>query len=129
MLEVGSGEELSLEVGCQRHSGSGALERREVVVLEGPGAPPRAATPWDGPVTGDEVLHALGRFTCLFQRAYLFGFVARGTPDAYSDIDLALILYTSLPFFDRIREVLDLVFCLGKADVLIYTPDEFQEML
>lgn len=54
----------------------------------------------------------------------MYGSVARGASDEESDVDLVLIRETSLPFFDRLREVFPLVDDLGRADVLIYTEDE-----
>jgi predicted nucleotidyltransferase len=50
--------------------------------------------------------------------------VARGNQDEASDVDLVLVRETSLPFFDRLREIFDLLDDLGRADVLIYTEDE-----
>jgi predicted nucleotidyltransferase len=64
----------------------------------------------------------------LFLQAYIHGSVARGTQDAHSDVDLVLVRKTVAPFFDRIREVFDLVFALGRADVLIYTEAEVREI-
>jgi len=60
----------------------------------------------------------------LFIRAYVHGSVAAGTEDAGSDLDLVLVRETQAAFFDRIREVMDLVRELGPVDLLIYTPDE-----
>jgi predicted nucleotidyltransferase len=66
----------------------------------------------------------LARHAHLFRRAYVYGSVARGSQDEASDVDLVLVRDTPLPFFDRLREVFDLVDDLGRADVLIYTEDE-----
>lgn len=71
-----------------------------------------------------DVRAVLDRHARLFRRAYVYGSVARGTQDEASDVDLVLIRDTGLPFFDRLREVFDLVDDLGRADVLIYTEDE-----
>lgn len=57
-------------------------------------------------------------------RAYVYGSVARGRQDEASDVDLVLIRDTSLPFFDRLREVFPLVDELGRAELLIYTEAE-----
>ncbi len=61
--------------------------------------------------------------------AYVFGSVAAGTADEYSDIDVILVRDTTQPFFDRVREVLKLRLELGAADLLIYTPAELEERL
>lgn len=62
----------------------------------------------------------------LFVRAYIHGSVARGTQDEHSDIDIVLIRDTTLPFFDRIRELFDLVFAFRKVDLLVYTEAEYR---
>ena len=77
----------------------------------------------------NEVRSCLALHRHLFQEAYLYGSVARGTDDEHSDVDLVLIRDTSLPFFDRMREVFDVVFALGKADIMIYTDAERREVI
>ena len=62
------------------------------------------------------------RHTDKFITAYVFGSVAAGTADEQSDIDIILVRDTALPFFDRIREIMDLRLEFGAADLLIYTP-------
>ena len=64
-----------------------------------------------------------------FITAYVFGSVAAGTADEQSDIDIILVRDTALPFFDRIREIMDLRLEFGAADLLIYTPAELDETL
>jgi uncharacterized protein len=76
----------------------------------------------------DGVRAILHRHAHLFRRAYVYGSVARGSQDEASDVDLVLVRETTLPFFDRLREVFDLVDELGRADVLIYTEDEEQRL-
>ena len=68
-------------------------------------------------------------FSDRFVSAYIFGSVARGEDDEYSDIDLILVMETDPPFFDRIREVVDLRYAFDRADILIYTPAELASML
>lgn len=70
----------------------------------------------------------LARHEHLFRRAYVYGSVTRGRQDAGSDVDLVLVRETSLPFFDRLREVFDLVDELGRADLLIYTEEEVSRL-
>jgi predicted nucleotidyltransferase len=77
----------------------------------------------------NEVRACLAVHRHLFEEAYIYGSVARGTEDEHSDVDLVLIRATSLPFFERMREVFDLVFALRKADILIYTGKERREIL
>ena len=64
-----------------------------------------------------------------FVVAYVFGSVATGSADEHSDVDAILVRDTALPFFDRVREVMDLRLALGAADLMIYTPAELEEML
>jgi predicted nucleotidyltransferase len=64
-----------------------------------------------------------------FVAAYVFGSVAAGSTDEYSDIDVLIVRYTDSPFFDRIREIMDLRREFGAADFLIYTPQELESML
>ncbi len=71
----------------------------------------------------------LAKYKNLYREAYLYGSVINGSQDEHSDVDLVLVRDTALPFFDRIREVFDLVFSLGKVDLLIYTEDEHREMV
>ena len=62
------------------------------------------------------------------EKVYLFGSAARGDDDEYSDLDLAVIAQSSLTFVKRLRQSVDLIDA-PKTDVLIYTPEEFDEML
>ena len=71
----------------------------------------------------------LERHADRFQRAYVFGSVARGEQDEASDVDLLLVRTTQAAFFDRIREVMDLVLEIGAVDLLIYTPAELDELV
>jgi len=76
-----------------------------------------------------EAKSCLARHSALYRRAYIFGSVAKGTQDEYSDLDLVLIRDTELPFFDRIRDAFDLVLELGNVDLLIYTEKEYREIM
>jgi len=59
-------------------------------------------------------------------RAVVFGSYARGTADAYSDLDLAVILDTQEPPLDRPRRLRELLEVLPlPVDLLVYTPEEF----
>lgn len=63
------------------------------------------------------------------RRAILFGSYARGDADEYSDIDLAIIKDTDLPFLDRYTDFRALFRVTRKAiQVLVYTPEEFTSM-
>ena len=62
--------------------------------------------------------------------AILFGSYARGTADDRSDVDLIFVEDTDLPFLRRLDRYFDpLVDKLRTAvEVLIYTPEEFEDM-
>ena len=77
----------------------------------------------------DAAKSIFARYANDFRVAYVFGSVAAGTADEHSDIDVVLVRDTALPFFDRVREIMDLRLELGAADLLIYTPAELEEML
>jgi predicted nucleotidyltransferase len=77
----------------------------------------------------DEVTKILQKHRDDFLYAFIFGSYARGTQDEYSDVDIILVRDTRLPYFDRLRELLDLFHDLGRADLLIYTEKELKSML
>ncbi len=62
------------------------------------------------------------------QRILLFGSLAQGRVHEYSDIDLIVIKDTDKPFWDRIWEVLRLLKSTESLDILVYTPEEWQEI-
>jgi len=60
------------------------------------------------------------------ERAYLIGSYARGTADAWSDVDLVVVMSTELPFVARGNELVELTESFPAAvDVMVYTPEEF----
>ena len=64
------------------------------------------------------------------KQAILFGSYARGEADEHSDLDLIVIANTTAEWFDRYRAfpgVYDI--WRGGIDILIYTPEELEEML
>lgn len=61
-------------------------------------------------------------------RAIVFGSVARGDADEWSDLDLVIVADTSRPFLDRYRDFEGIYEVWPRLDLLIYTPDEFAEM-
>jgi predicted nucleotidyltransferase len=61
------------------------------------------------------------------ERAVVFGSWARGTADGFSDLDLAVVLSTALPFLERGGLLGELVRALPiGVDLLVYTPEEFK---
>lgn len=62
------------------------------------------------------------------QKIILYGSVARGNVGPCSDLDLVIIKTTSQRFYDRIGEVLRLIRPRVSIDVLVYTPQEYEQM-
>ncbi|MDA1349917.1 MAG: nucleotidyltransferase domain-containing protein [Chloroflexi bacterium] len=64
------------------------------------------------------------------RKAIVFGSYARGEADEYSDLDLIIVANTARPFFERLKDFMG-VFDVWRRglDMLIYTPDELEEML
>ncbi|MGB9878262.1 MAG: nucleotidyltransferase domain-containing protein [bacterium] len=64
------------------------------------------------------------------ERIILFGSYAREDFDPESDIDLVVIKRTEKRFIERLLEVAELIENeLGKVDVFVYTPEEFERMI
>ena len=71
----------------------------------------------------EEPLRAAGA-----ERAVAFGSYARGVADAWSDLDLVVVIDTDLPRFERGPLLEDLYNSLPVSlDLLIYTPSEFDQ--
>lgn len=61
------------------------------------------------------------------KRAVAFGSYARGVADAWSDLDLVIVMETDLPRLERVRLLDDLYDTLPVSlDILVYTPAEFE---
>ena len=58
----------------------------------------------------------------------LFGSLASGNVEEWSDIDLVIIKETKSRFLERIREVMQLLRPQVGVDVLVYTPEEFARL-
>lgn len=59
----------------------------------------------------------------------LFGSVARGEIHEWSDLDLVVVAESGLPFLDRTKEVIKRVRPKVGMDVLVYTPQEWEQLL
>lgn len=62
------------------------------------------------------------------RRAIVFGSVARGEADEWSDLDLVVIAETDRPFLERHRDFAGLYDVWPRLDLLIYTPAEVEQM-
>ncbi len=63
------------------------------------------------------------------QSVFLIGSAARGAVGEWSDLDLVIIKETPLPFLQRLKEVALLCRAPVSVDYLVYTPDEFAQMI
>ncbi|EKR62760.1 nucleotidyltransferase domain protein [Leptospira weilii str. 2006001853] len=59
--------------------------------------------------------------------AYLFGSIARNTQNAYSDVDLILILDTKVPFLNRPELFPELLALPVELNLFVYTPQEWEK--
>ncbi len=63
------------------------------------------------------------------EQIILFGSRARGEADVYSDYDVIVIKRTERPFLERLRDMVPyLVEFDQPAEILVYTPEEFEHM-
>ena len=59
----------------------------------------------------------------------MFGSVARGEADEWSDLDLIVIADTDRTFFERFRDFDGLYEVCPRLDLLVYTSAEFERMV
>jgi predicted nucleotidyltransferase len=62
------------------------------------------------------------------QRIILIGSMATDTSTAFSDIDLIVIMETGDRFLDRLKVAYEKIQPAVAMDILVYTPEEFEEM-
>lgn len=62
------------------------------------------------------------------RKAIVFGSVARGEADEWSDLDLVIVTDTDRPFFERHKDFAGVWEVWPQLDLLIYTPAEFERM-
>jgi predicted nucleotidyltransferase len=61
-------------------------------------------------------------------RIVLIGSMARNAWSPFSDIDLVVVLPTQERFLDRLKTVYGAIQPTVAMDILVYTPEEFEEM-
>lgn len=62
------------------------------------------------------------------KEVYQFGSLTRRPPDLFTDVDLLAILETDEPFVERLARIYMQLRPRVDADILVYTPREFEEM-
>ena len=73
----------------------------------------------------ERILNRLKNDTSV-RKVLLFGSLARGDARDHSDIDLIVVKETQMRFLDRLDEFYD--DAREAMDILVYTPQEFEEM-
>jgi predicted nucleotidyltransferase len=63
------------------------------------------------------------------EKVILFGSMASGTVHEWSDLDLVIVKDTSKPFLQRLKEVALMCQASVGLDFLVYTPNEFAQMI
>jgi uncharacterized protein len=63
------------------------------------------------------------------EKLILFGSAAQGELHEWSDLDLVVIKRTDKPLLERVEEVLRLVRPKVGLDVLVYTPEEMEDLI
>jgi predicted nucleotidyltransferase len=63
------------------------------------------------------------------ERIILFGSHARGQADEHSDYDIIVIKRTERSFLERLQDMVPYLVAFDRpAEILVYTPDEFERM-
>jgi predicted nucleotidyltransferase len=62
------------------------------------------------------------------EQILVFGSLVTGEIHSWSDIDLIIVKETDLPFFQRLREIRKLIQPKVGTDILVYTPEEFEQL-
>ncbi|KAA5806901.1 nucleotidyltransferase domain-containing protein [Thermoanaerobacterium thermosaccharolyticum] len=62
------------------------------------------------------------------EKIILFGSLAKNEINEWSDIDLIVIKDTDKPFYERLEEVIEIVKPDIGVDIIVYTPEEVEEM-
>jgi predicted nucleotidyltransferase len=63
------------------------------------------------------------------EKVILFGSMAQGSVSEWSDLDIVIVKETPKPFLQRLREVALLCRPPAGVDFLVYTPQEFADMV
>jgi len=62
------------------------------------------------------------------ERISIFGSTVDQNPDLFSDLDVLIIMDSEKPFLDRLKEIYSLLALPVDADILWYTPQEFNRI-
>lgn len=73
------------------------------------------------------IIKQLGEIPAV-EKVILFGSYAAGRRDLFTDLDIVVIMNTDQPFIERSAAFYSLLQPSVDADILVYTPEEFQRM-
>ena len=76
----------------------------------------------------DELRRRLAPHLIKARKAIVFGSVARGEADEWSDLDLVIVADTDRAFLDRFRDFVGIYDVWPRLDLLVYTPEELERM-
>ena len=62
------------------------------------------------------------------EKIILFGSTANGNVNEWSDLDLVVIKDTDKSFYERLEEIVEIAQPNIGADIIVYTPDEAEQM-
>lgn len=62
------------------------------------------------------------------EKVFLIGSAAGETPNPYGDVDLVAVMRSEMRFLERLRVAYEAVAPRVGMDILVYTPDEFEEL-
>jgi predicted nucleotidyltransferase len=62
------------------------------------------------------------------ERISVFGSYPKKEADLFTDLDILIIMKTDKPFLERMREIYSLLALPVDADILWYTPEEFERI-
>lgn len=62
------------------------------------------------------------------EKIILFGSTASGNVNEWSDLDLVVIKNTDKSFYERLEEIVEIAQPNIGADIIVYTPDEAEQM-
>lgn len=74
------------------------------------------------------VQEILKKFSDKAERISIFGSYARGRRDLFTDLDVLIIMKSNKPFLERLREIYSILDLKVDADILWYTPEEFERI-
>ncbi len=62
------------------------------------------------------------------EKISIFGSYSQGRSDLFTDLDILIIMKTDKPFLERLKEIYSLLALPVDADIICYTPEEFERM-